>query len=280
MESPSFARYWSESERMIPGKGDLHDYLRDISIDGDFLGRPPSYTLIKDLVLRLCHRLMAYSIAGRSQVPKKVTVTDLFYLRGLDVGLLNIPYLLARSLRRFVAGRKSGAHISGGQFVARLAEHFGLLTDEILRGLTVIAFELQMIDMARLVRLQICAQFDDTWAWESMGLERQHDAEAGAPKVAQDAPIDDEGGQAVLAPLQAPQQPPPPPPTPARTMPQRMARPEEDVHEIHKALTEQRGGVTYTPYSQTHMSYQRCVRQRTDGASTSAAQQDPQQPDT
>ncbi|GKE44400.1 hypothetical protein Tco_1471684 [Tanacetum coccineum] len=94
----------------------------------DFLGPPPSYTLIRDLVLRLCHRMLAHSIAGRSQAPKKVTVTDLFYLRGLDVGSVNIPYLLARYLRRFAAGRKSGAHISGGQFVARLAEHFGLLT--------------------------------------------------------------------------------------------------------------------------------------------------------
>ncbi|GJR27870.1 hypothetical protein Tco_1104102 [Tanacetum coccineum] len=42
MESPGFARYWSESERMIPGKGDLRDYWRDISTNGDFLGLPPS----------------------------------------------------------------------------------------------------------------------------------------------------------------------------------------------------------------------------------------------
>ncbi|GJS42600.1 hypothetical protein Tco_0567643 [Tanacetum coccineum] len=34
------------------------------------LGPPPSYTLIRDLVLRLCHRMMAHSIAGRSQAPK------------------------------------------------------------------------------------------------------------------------------------------------------------------------------------------------------------------
>ncbi|GJT68466.1 hypothetical protein Tco_1019946 [Tanacetum coccineum] len=80
MESLGFARYWSESERMIPGKGDLHDYWRGISTDGDFLGPPPSYTLIRDPVLRLCHRMMAHSIAGRSQAPEKVTVTDLFYL--------------------------------------------------------------------------------------------------------------------------------------------------------------------------------------------------------
>ncbi|GKC18878.1 hypothetical protein Tco_1021028 [Tanacetum coccineum] len=247
MESPDFARYWSESERMIPGKGDLHDYWRDISTDGDFLGPPPSYTLIRDPVLRLCHRMMAHNIAGRCQAPKKVTVTDLFDLRGLDVRSVNMPYLLTRYLRRFAAGRKSGALISCGQFegdagevveeapvapgggdedeempqampviVARLAEHFRLLTDEILEGLTVISPELQMIDMAELVRLQICTQFDGYLGMGGYGTR--------------------EAARAAIA----PQQPPPPPPAPARTMPQRMARLEEDVHEIRRALTEQR----------------------------------------
>ncbi|GKD47313.1 hypothetical protein Tco_1271958 [Tanacetum coccineum] len=156
-----------------------------ISSTRDFLGTAPSYTLIRDLILRLCHRLIAYSIAGRSQAPEKVTVTDLFYLRGMDAGSVNVPYLLARYLRLFAAGRKSGAHISGGQFVARLAEHFGLLTAEILGGLTIIAPELPIIDMTE-----------------------QPDAAAGAPDDAEDAPIVDEGGQANPAPEQAAQQPP------------------------------------------------------------------------
>ncbi|GJZ60205.1 hypothetical protein Tco_0616021 [Tanacetum coccineum] len=193
MESPGFARYWSESERIIPGKGDLHDYWRDILTDGDFLGPPPSYTLIRDPVLRLCHRMMAHSIAGRSQAPEKVTVTALFYLRGLDVGLVNIPYLLARYLKRFAARERAG-------------------------------------------RIFL--------AWVAMEPERQPDAAAGAPADVGDPPIVNEGNQAVLAPVQGPQQPPPPP-APARTMPQRMARLEEDVHEIRGALTEQCEGKSY-----------------------------------
>ncbi|GJZ63232.1 hypothetical protein Tco_0619653, partial [Tanacetum coccineum] len=116
--------------------------------------------------------------------------------------------------RRFATGRKSKAHISGGQFVARLAKHFGLLTAEILGGLIVIAPELLIIDMAKLVRLQICEQLDDTWAWVAMGPERQPDAASGALGVAQDAPVIDEGGQADSAPVQEP----PPPPATARTM--------------------------------------------------------------
>nr|GEV83140.1 hypothetical protein [Tanacetum cinerariifolium] len=153
------------------GEGDLHDYWRDISTDADFLGPPSSYTLIRELILRLYHRMMAHNIVGRSQAPEKVTVTNLFYLRGLDVGSVNIPYLLARYLRRFAAGWKSGAYISGGQFVARLDRHFRLLTPKILQGLTVISLELLVIDMAKLVRLQICVEIDDTWAWVALGPE-------------------------------------------------------------------------------------------------------------
>ncbi|GKG52021.1 hypothetical protein Tco_0544659, partial [Tanacetum coccineum] len=66
----------------------------------------------------------------------------------MDIGSVNIPYLLAMYLRLFATGRKSEAYISGGQFVARLADHFRLLTAEILGGLTVIAPELLVIDMA------------------------------------------------------------------------------------------------------------------------------------
>nr|GEV13296.1 hypothetical protein [Tanacetum cinerariifolium] len=96
-------------------------YQREIGISsaGDFLSTTPSYTVIRDLILRLCHRLIACSIPGRSQAPEK--------------------------------------------------------------GLTVIAPALLVIDMAELVRLQICEQLDDTWAWVALGPERQPDAVASAP---------------------------------------------------------------------------------------------------
>ncbi|GJZ05625.1 hypothetical protein Tco_0539418 [Tanacetum coccineum] len=164
MQTAGFGVYWAESARQIP-EGDLRDYWMGISSAGDFLGTNPSYTLIRDPILRLCHQLIAYSTVG-----------------------------MTRYLRLFAAGRKSGAHISGGQFVAQSAEHFGLLTTKILGGLTVIAPELPIIDMIELVRLQICAQFDDTWAWVAMGPERQPVAAVGASAVAEDALIIDEDG--------------------------------------------------------------------------------------
>ncbi|GKD06198.1 hypothetical protein Tco_1181172 [Tanacetum coccineum] len=127
--------------------------------------------------------------------------------------------------------------------------------------------ELPIIDMAELVRLKICIEIDNTWAWVAMGPERKPDATTGAPGVAQDAPA-------------------------------RMDRLEKDVHEIRGVLAEQRevidamardllrftvcaasriaqlldsARVTYTPYSETRIPYQRGVRCRTDGANTSTA---------
>ncbi|GJW75662.1 kinase-like domain-containing protein [Tanacetum coccineum] len=90
--------------------------------------------------------------------------------------------------------------------------------------------------MVALVRLQICEEIDDTWAWVALGPERQPDAATSAPGATEGASVVDEGDQAIPTPVQAL----PPPPAAARTMPQRMARLEEDVHEIRRALAEQR----------------------------------------
>ncbi|GKE29171.1 hypothetical protein Tco_1444555 [Tanacetum coccineum] len=192
MAEDRFGAYWLGSERLIPDKGDLSDYWVKISSGRDFLRGAPSYTYIRDPVRRLCHRLISYSISGRGQAPEKVTATDLFYLRIMDRGAANIPYLLAQYLFRHTEGRKSGARLFGGHFIGCLAHHFGLVSDDGLRGLFVMACELPLIGMGKLVKLNIFAE---------------------------DAPAIDEGDQAVLAPVQALQQPPPPPPVAARTMP-------------------------------------------------------------
>ncbi|GJY99996.1 hypothetical protein Tco_0517426 [Tanacetum coccineum] len=76
MQTASFGLYWTESARKISNKGNLSAYWRGISSEGDFLGTPPSYTLIRDPLLRLCHRIIACSIAERSQAPEKDWVSS------------------------------------------------------------------------------------------------------------------------------------------------------------------------------------------------------------
>ncbi|GJS25409.1 hypothetical protein Tco_0454041 [Tanacetum coccineum] len=156
MVEAGFEAYWSGRERVITDKGDLRDYWIEISSDMEFLGLAPSYVHIRDHVRRLCHKMIACSISGREQGAEKVTRFDLFYLRTMDHGTANVPYLLAYYLFRHAEGRKSVARLSGGYFIGRLAAQFGLVSDEGLR-------------------------------------DRQQAATADAPGAAKDAPAPEEG---------------------------------------------------------------------------------------
>ncbi|GKE63829.1 hypothetical protein Tco_1514196 [Tanacetum coccineum] len=148
MAEAGFGAYWAGSDRLIPDKGDLRDYWMEISSDKCFLGPAPSYVLIRDLVRRLCHRMIAYSISGRGQAPEKVTGVDLFYLRSMDRGTANVPHLLAQYLFKHAEGRKSKARLLGGHFIGCLAMHFGLVSDEGLRGLQAAAAGALEVDKA------------------------------------------------------------------------------------------------------------------------------------
>ncbi|GKC29625.1 hypothetical protein Tco_1036919 [Tanacetum coccineum] len=118
MAKDGFEAYWLGSERVIPDKGDLSDYWVEISFGRDFLRDAPSYTYIRDPVRRLCHKLISYNISGRGHAPK-----------------------------RHVEERKSGARLSRGYFIGRLAHHFGMVGDDGLRGLSVVTREILLIDM-------------------------------------------------------------------------------------------------------------------------------------
>ncbi|GKD65901.1 hypothetical protein Tco_1308009 [Tanacetum coccineum] len=80
---------------------------------------------------------------------------------------------------------------------------------------------------------KIYEELDDMWAWVAPRLERQQVVVAGALEAVEDALTVDKGALAIPAPTQAPQ-------PPARTMAQRLARVEEEVHKIQGALGEQR----------------------------------------
>ncbi|GKE87536.1 hypothetical protein Tco_1565011, partial [Tanacetum coccineum] len=78
-------------------------------------------------------------------------------------------------------------------WLRHLAAHFGLVSDQGWRGLSVVTRELPLIDLHKLGRLNICERIGDTWAWVAPGLERQPNAMDGAPEAAEDARVVDEG---------------------------------------------------------------------------------------
>nr|GEW10558.1 hypothetical protein [Tanacetum cinerariifolium] len=113
---------------------------------------------------------------------------------------------------RHALGRKQGAQMLGGHFIAWLGMHFGVITEESLQTLTVKVCELTTIDIKELIRLRICKRLMDVVSWVAMVPQRQQVGAAGEAAEA----------------LQTPQAAAPP----HRTMPQRLQRVEEELMEV------------------------------------------------
>ncbi|GJU23192.1 hypothetical protein Tco_1156534 [Tanacetum coccineum] len=157
----------------------------------------------------------AYWLGSERVIPDKGDLSDycVEISSGMDFlrGAPSYTYIrdpVQRLCHRHVEGRKSGARLSGGHFIRRLAHHFGLVSDDGLRGLSVVTRKIQLIDMGELP-----------------------DVAAGDPRAAEDAPVIDEDAQADPAPVQAPQLPPP---AMGRTMPQRLGRLEEEMQGLRQ----------------------------------------------
>ncbi|GJY64716.1 hypothetical protein Tco_0466176 [Tanacetum coccineum] len=134
-----------------------------------------------------------------------------------------------------------------------------------LNGLTVTAPALPIIDMTELVRLQICVELDDTWAWVPAGPARQ---EGDARGVAEEAPVAPGGGDEYEVMPQADQ----------REVLDSMAR---DLSRFTTwtitglSRLMDRAGMPYMRYSESPVEYQGGTRQRTGDASTSVAPHEP-----
>ncbi|GJV87531.1 hypothetical protein Tco_1531469 [Tanacetum coccineum] len=155
----------------------------------------------RQCILALEDGFRAYWLGSERVIPYKRDLSDYWveissgrdFLRG-DPSYTYIRDPFRSLCHRHTKGKKSGARLFGGHFIRRLAHHFGLVSDDGLRGLSVVTREIPLINMAS-------------------GPERQPDAVGGAPRAVEDAPAVDEGALADPAPVQAPQPPPPPPTT-------------------------------------------------------------------
>ncbi|GKB26607.1 hypothetical protein Tco_0866008 [Tanacetum coccineum] len=115
---------------------------------------------IREPLRRLCHRLIAFTIARRGQEPEKVTTINLFFLRSMDEGtVVNVLYLLA---------------------------HYLVIKEQSLQALGVEVHRLTTIDSDKLVRLRIYKRLGDVVTW--LGPQRQQvnptpQAAAPAPRT-------------------------------------------------------------------------------------------------
>ncbi|GJR17541.1 retrotransposon protein [Tanacetum coccineum] len=154
---------------------------------------------------------------GKFVFPTDFVILDI--LEDNDVPLIiGRPFLFAQYLFRHAEGRKSGARLSGGHFIRRLAMHFRLVSDEGLRGLQATAG----------------------------GAHDANEAGPAAEEVALEIPVP------APAPAQAP--PPPPPAPQPRTMSQRIERIEEEVHDLWDDVVGLQGDVTIFTTEQPRVS--------------------------
>ncbi|GJZ36837.1 hypothetical protein Tco_0583028 [Tanacetum coccineum] len=192
----------------------------------------------------------------------------------MNRGTTNVPHLLAQYLFRHAERRKSEAKWSGKDFIGHQAMHFGLVSDEGLRGLQVVTRVLSLIDLHELGRLNIYSRFGDTWAWVALGPERQQVAAAGAHEADEAGLTVNEGAQDVPAPAQAPP-PPPPTPQPWNIFTTEQSRVSTWLISCMAQLMNA-SGQTYQAFDSilvgsSRMPYQRRDRPRTGDASTFAA---------
>nr|GEU60997.1 retrovirus-related Pol polyprotein from transposon TNT 1-94 [Tanacetum cinerariifolium] len=102
----------------------------------------------------------AYWLGSERVIPNKGDLSGYWIeiSSDMDFVIRSLLYLHQRSaqyLFRHGDGRKSNARLLRGDFIGRLAHHFGLVSDDELRGLYVVTRELPLIDMGELVKLNI-----------------------------------------------------------------------------------------------------------------------------
>nr|GEZ45473.1 hypothetical protein [Tanacetum cinerariifolium]GFA21869.1 hypothetical protein [Tanacetum cinerariifolium] len=222
----------------------------------------------------------AYWLESERVIPDKGDLSDyrveISSCREFLRGAPSYTYIRDPYLFRHAERRKIDAKLSRGHFIIRLARLFGLVSDDRLGGLSVVTREIPLIDMGELVKLNICREIGDDWAWVASGLERQRFAATGAPKATEDALIANEGALADPAPVQD-----------VRSLRGLVERSMTDQGRFSTwmigCMTQlmDASGQTYQAFDGTFRGssptiFERRTRQRTEDAVTSAA---PQQPD-
>lgn len=104
---------------------------------------------------RLFHRMLVHAVNSRSSSEEKITVYDLWLLDRLttDDRYPNAPYIIAVQLTK-ASGYREGSKMLGGQYITRLARHFGVLTPEAMVSMTNLG-NMGLIDIEQLRGMEV-----------------------------------------------------------------------------------------------------------------------------
>lgn len=117
--------------------------------------RSPSYTYIRDPVHRLIHRLIAFSITGRREGPRKAHLPDLLFLGSIIRGeSVNIPHFLALWMCTRARGTRVSSSICGGYYVNKIARYLGVNQD-VFQHCTLILLGMSLLGIRQLTDMGI-----------------------------------------------------------------------------------------------------------------------------
>ncbi|GJU44863.1 hypothetical protein Tco_1202129, partial [Tanacetum coccineum] len=117
-----------------------HDYWLSISRK-DNLGLSRSHTsTIRNLILRVIHKMITYGLCQRMNGYDKIQKNDLWLLGMFDArhqnGYANVAWVIARWMKRKGAGTQKESQICYGQFISKLARKCRVLTKDVVRSLS------------------------------------------------------------------------------------------------------------------------------------------------
>ncbi|GKD41925.1 hypothetical protein Tco_1266570, partial [Tanacetum coccineum] len=108
----------------------------------EYLGLSKSHTsTIKNLLLRVIHKMITYGLCQRTTGYDKIQKNDLWLVSMLEArhqnGYTNVAWLIAKWMKKKRAGTQKDSQIYCGQFITKLARKCRVLTKEVVKSLSV-----------------------------------------------------------------------------------------------------------------------------------------------
>ncbi|GJZ65241.1 hypothetical protein Tco_0621937 [Tanacetum coccineum] len=120
------------------------DYWLSISLEEN-LGLSRSHTsTIRNLILRVIHKMITYGLCQRTTGYDKVQKNDLWLLSMFDVrhqnGYANVAWVIGRWMKRKGVETQKESQIFCGQFISNIARKCRVLTEDVVRSLSALIY--------------------------------------------------------------------------------------------------------------------------------------------
>ncbi|GJS09328.1 hypothetical protein Tco_0366124 [Tanacetum coccineum] len=106
-------------------------YKEDELNHGKSTSTNPGTSLIKELLMRIVHKLLVGSLVHRAGSKERCQKRDMWMMSALEVSRgINLSWVIAKHLCKHAPGLKENSQICGGHYVTKIAHLLGYLNEE------------------------------------------------------------------------------------------------------------------------------------------------------